>query len=342
ASSQGFIVGANGTINVGSLTVNTPTRDFIEGVISPDGTVNNAAANQLMSGVIPISPDGIISIAGRINANGGITLQGQRVSVYGGNVQLDGVDIDHRTKFQSTVNVGGISEGAALVSRGGKIEIVAAQDIRIGGRLDASASGSGKGGRINVSSGRDTLIGNTAVFRSDGAGASGAAGRMNIIAADTLTVLDGAAFSGVGSGQGDGGFLELSGRTARLGGLSFDLRSENGRHGTLLVDPYDLYIGGSAPVDAGGDYSHKSSISSNGVDVHLQADNSITIVSGGYIDTTSTSGSGDITLEAPIITVADGAWLTAEAIGGGSAGDVTLNARAADGGLLGTVIGSDA
>src|SRR5690606_26421333 len=69
ASSQGFIVGENGTINVGSLTVNTPTHDFLEGVISPDGTVNNAATNQLMGGIIPISPDGIISIAGRINAD---------------------------------------------------------------------------------------------------------------------------------------------------------------------------------------------------------------------------------------------------------------------------------
>lgn len=342
ASSQGFIVGANGTINVGSLTVNTPTHDFIEGVISPDGTVNNAAANQLMGGIIPISPDGVISIAGRINADGGITLQGQRVSIHGGSVQLDDVEINHRTKFQATVNVGGISEGAALVSRGGKIEIIAAQDVRIGGRLDASASGSGKGDRINVSSGRDIHVGEAAQLRSDGAGVSGSAGRIDVIAGATLTVLNGASFSGIGRGHGEGGFLELSGRTAHIGGLSFDLRSEEGRNGTLLIDPYDLYIGGSVPVGTSGDYSLMPSITSNGVDVYLQADNSITIVSGGHIDTMSASGSGDITLEAAIITIADGAWLTAEGVGGGAAGTVTLNARAGDGGLIGAIIGTDA
>jgi hypothetical protein len=341
SSSQGFIVGANGTINVGSLTVNTPTQEFLDTVIGSDGTVDNVAASQLMGGVIPISPDGVISIAGQINADGGITLQGHRVSLYGGGVQLDGVEMSHREKFQYSVNVGGMPEGAALVSRGGSIAIVADGDVRLGGVVEASAAKPGRGGRIRATAGRNIEIGGAAEIRASALG-QGAGGTIELIAGDTLVAQDGARFTAVGAGYGDGGFVELSGRTALIGGISFDLSSEFGRSGTLLIDPYDLYIGGAVPNGTTGDFSLTASVSSNGADVVLQADNSITLVGGGFIDTTSGSGdSGDITLEAAFITIADGAWLTAVGVGG-AAGDIKLDARANDGGVLGTVIGADA
>ncbi|WP_170314740.1 leukotoxin LktA family filamentous adhesin [Aquibium carbonis] len=341
SSSQGFIVGANGTINVGSLTVNTPTQEFLESVIGRDGTVNNVAASQLMGGVIPISPDGVISIAGQINAEGGITLQGHRVSLYGGGVQLDGVEMGHREKFNYSVNVGGMAEGAALVSRGGSIAIVAEGDARLGGRIDASAAKPGRGGKIKVTAGRNIELGGGLDVRANALG-DGDGGTIEFIAQDTLVAQSGARFTAVGAGHGDGGFVELSGKTALIGGIQFDLSSEFGRNGTLLIDPYDLYIGGSVPLGTTGDFSLMGSITSNGADVVLQADNSITVVGGGFIDTTSASGdSGDITLEAPFITIADGAWLTSEAVGG-AAGDILLDARAADSGILGAVIGANA
>ncbi len=341
SSSQGFIVGANGTINVGSLTVNTPTQEFLESVIGTDGTVNNVAASQLMGGVIPISPDGVISIAGQINADGGITLQGHRVSLYGGGVQLDGVEMGHRDKFNYSVNVGGMVEGAALVSRGGSIAIVAEGDVRLGGRIDASAAKPGRGGRIKVAAGRNIELGGAVDVRASAMG-DGAGGTIEFIAQDTLVARDGARFTAVGAGYGDGGFVELSGKTVLIGGIGFDLSSEFGRNGTLLIDPYDLYIGGAVPIGTTGDFSLMGSVTSNGANVLLQADNSITVVTGGFIDTTSAAGdSGDITLEAPFITIADGAWLTSEDVGG-AAGDIHLDARAGGGGILGAVIGANA
>jgi hypothetical protein len=341
SSSQGFIVGANGTINVGSLTVNTPTQEFLESVIGTDGTVNNVAARQLMGGVIPISPDGVISIAGQINADGGIKLQGHRVSLYGGGVQLDGVEMGHREKFNYSVNVGGMAEGAALVSRGGSIAIVADGDARIGGRIDASAAKSGRGGRVKVGAGRNIDIGEAADIRASALG-EGAGGTIEFIATDTLVAQEGARFTAVGAGYGDGGFVELSGKTVLIGGIGFDLSSEFGGNGLLLIDPYDLYVGGAVPIGTTGDFSLMGSVTSNGADVVLEAENSITVVTGGFIDTTNATGdSGDITLEAPFITIADGAWLTSEAVGG-AAGDIHLDARAGGGGILGAVIGANA
>ncbi len=155
SDSHGFVVGANGVINVGSLTVNTPTGAFLEGVIRPDGSINQLAATQLMNGNVPISPDGIIAIAGTINARGAITLQGHEVSLTGGSVSLDGSAIDQLTMFNSTVNSGGLVEGGALVAHGGTVSIVATGKARVGGRIDVSAQGSGKGGKISVTSAGD-------------------------------------------------------------------------------------------------------------------------------------------------------------------------------------------
>jgi hypothetical protein len=333
SDSHGFIVGANGTINVGTLTVNTPTSKFLDGVVRADGSVDDAAAGRLLRGAIPISSDGLISIAGTINAKGGVTLQGYDVDIVGGQVQLDDPVLRQRLLFDSTVNTAGSSEGGALVVRGGEVSIVATNRARIGGSVDVSASGGGKGGSISVRSGKDILVGGTARLKANG-DVEGVAGSIDILADDVLTVIDGAFFGARGAGTGAGGFVELSARLARIGTISVDLGSERGAAGTLLLDPYDLIIGG------GGD----NSITSNGANVALKADNSITVSSGFGIDTTSTIGNaGTITLEAPFITIADGAWLRAGASGSFLAGDIVLRSVAAPGLLsstAGIVIGT--
>src|SRR4051794_6696201 len=83
ADPHGFVVGASGTVNVGSLNVSTPTREFTDKLIGAQGQINNAAVSSLMNGSFPISPDGNIRILGRINAVDGVRLTGQNVSVGG-------------------------------------------------------------------------------------------------------------------------------------------------------------------------------------------------------------------------------------------------------------------
>jgi hypothetical protein len=328
SDSHGFVVGAEGVVNVGSLTVNTPTADFLEGVIAADGTINNLAATQLMSGNIPLSSDGVIAIAGRINAKGGITLQGHEVSLTGGGVTLDGAAIGQLDMFASTVNAEGLVQGGALVSNGGTISIVATDKARIGGTIDAGAKGSGKGGTIKLSA-DDIEIDGAARLTADGK-VEGGGGTIEVVAVDRLVVEDGAYFGAHGAGTGMGGFVELSGHTAIIGSIGIGLGSDQGAAGTLLFDPWDLYIGG-VPSGSGAsdDYSASPSIVSNGANVLLQADNSITVSSGGSINTTSATGNaGTITLESRLITIADNATLNAAATGSFLAGDITLTATA--------------
>lgn len=49
ADSHGFTVGATGTINVGSLNVSTPTREFTEKLIGAQGQINGAAVSSRKS-----------------------------------------------------------------------------------------------------------------------------------------------------------------------------------------------------------------------------------------------------------------------------------------------------
>ncbi|WP_322865055.1 leukotoxin LktA family filamentous adhesin [Aquicoccus sp. G2-2] len=327
SNSNGFIVGKSGKINVGSLTVNTPTQAFLDKVVRADGTVNNAVARQLMRGEIPMSPNGLISIAGQVNANGGITLQGHTVAINGITGPLTGKDLGQRTKFNATVNSIGMAEGGALIARGGQISIVAAGDAHVSGRVDASAESGGRGGKITVKSGGDTTVAATANLNADGAGADGAGGDIIFQAGHSLSVETGAQFSAHGAGAGAGGFVELSGKFATLGAAQLDLGSDTGPLGTLLIDPIDLVI----------DASQNSQLSAGG-NIIVQADNSILVASGGTLDSTNGGGAaGSISIEAPKITLANGSTVTA-----GTTGDVTLTALQRDGGTAEIIIGQGA
>ncbi|NRB17225.1 MAG: leukotoxin LktA family filamentous adhesin [Rhodobacteraceae bacterium] len=326
ASSNGFIVGKSGRVNVGSLTVNTPTQAFLDTIVRADGSINNAVALQLMRGEIPISANGVISIAGQVNAKGGITLQGHTVIINGRTGPLTADQISQRLKFNATVNSNGMLEGGALVSRGGQISIVAAGDARIGGYVDASAKTSGRGGTISVESGGDITVEEAASLTADGAGLDGAGGEITFMAGHSLTTQSGAQFSAHGAGAGDGGFIELSGKYAEIGAGRYDLGSDTGRSGALLFDPIDLVI------DAAG------SIASFGASITLQADKTITIASGGVLDSTNGAATaGSISIEAPKIMLSNGSVVTA-----GTTGDVTLTAMQTGGGIAEIIIGDGA
>src|SRR5262249_40391679 len=114
-----------------------------------------------------------------------------------------------------------------------------------------------------------------------------------------------------------------------------DLGSTAGRAGSLLLDPTDLVIGA---VDHGYP-SFSPNITTNGGSVNLLADNSITLASDGIIDTRSSSGSGSVSLTAPHIALLGGSQSLANAVGGGTAGDVTLTSVAPASGDASIVIG---
>ena len=74
---HGMVVGAQGQINVGSLTVATPTPAFMERLIGPGGVIDDAAVDQALRGEIPLSETGLITVKGSVKAARAVQLAGQ-------------------------------------------------------------------------------------------------------------------------------------------------------------------------------------------------------------------------------------------------------------------------
>ncbi|WP_342363801.1 leukotoxin LktA family filamentous adhesin [Terrarubrum flagellatum] len=228
SDSHGFTVGPQGVINTGSLTVNTPTREFLDRVISPNGVVNAEAAAQLRANDVPLSPDGTITIEGRINARRSVTLHGASVRV-DGRIAANAAPVDigerrraHRAAFEATVNTRGLTRGGAMVARrGGGIEIVAAGSVSLSGRLSANATHRRAAGVVTVRAGGRIDVASTA--RVSAKGRAPAAwittpglntadgGRISITSADAIAVAAGARFnaSAAKAAPGKGGEIRV-------------------------------------------------------------------------------------------------------------------------------------
>lgn len=77
----GVMVGSTGVINVGSLTLLTPTESFMDTFFISDGEPREDAVKAVLGleGSVPISASGLIKVQGKINAIGDITLSGGSV-----------------------------------------------------------------------------------------------------------------------------------------------------------------------------------------------------------------------------------------------------------------------
>ncbi len=401
ADSYGMIVGKSGTINVGALTVVTPSGATLNSLIDANGHVNTALASQVIAGNVPLSPDGSVLIKGKINAQNFVTITAHDVKI-AGSYEEAMRSATQRAQFEATVNSQGMREGGAIVAHNGSIEIVAAHDATIGGALTAGGS-AGHGGAVSIAAGHNATIRASARVTAATGGApasaavanAGAAaptisveaagtatiagllsavtavggspgeirvsasdisvaatarlaaigvgavdgGHISVTATDTTTVAAGASFAANATGSGDGGLIEISGQTDNVAAdISVALNAPQGKAGTLLFDPYDLYIGGgsdqggpntTADPTIGGAASTVASLYTDGASVVLDATNSIIV--NGAIDTRkyagdttapvagllsaahpSTGNSGSITLDAPTITIASGGALYAD------------------------------
>jgi len=153
ASPQGFVVGEGGVVNVGKLTVSTPTAAFMNQLIDAGGNISDAAVDRLLSGNAPQSPEGLITIRGKVNAPGGIALQGAQVTVDAGAHLVSG----DAAAAAIAVNLGDGAE-VEMVESGGAIHIVSKGDIDIAGSLRADGVGGGSSGGILVTAQNDVRL----------------------------------------------------------------------------------------------------------------------------------------------------------------------------------------
>ncbi|PIT02591.1 hypothetical protein TSA1_18875 [Bradyrhizobium nitroreducens] len=348
ADPKGFVVGRSGVVNVGSLNVSTPTREFTDSLIGAGGQINQSAVGNLMAGSFPVSPDGNIRIYGRVNAIDGVRLTGQNVFV-GGASQRDIANLDHAAKFAASVNSKGLRSASAITVSNGSIHIGAVNNARVNGRLTARSKTSTPS-NITVQAGNNIEIGKNA--RLNIASKTGDAGEIRLKAAQNLTVTGGARFN-ASAKTGNAGLVDFSANgVIDIGqGIKVNLAAPNGKAGTLLIDPTDLVVGDAAQGDTGVTLSNSSVAAainglSAGATYLIQADNSVTLAAHAVVDTRrldangySTGNANDIRIEARIIDIQNGAQILAQAVNAASthytSGNVTLAATASDSKLSG-------
>lgn len=330
---HGFVVGAGGVVNVGSLTVTTPTQRFVDDFFTAPGVPNEVSVDQLLAGSAPRNEAARIEILGRINAGEDVRLSAGAINV-AGSIYSGARFVGAAPDFTDVVNVNGLAGATNVVVREGRIEIVADGDVAVSGTMAAPGGSGVRGGDIAIRAGGDVELKDGALIAARGSGDASAGGTVNVWAGRDAVARSGALVDASAGSSGDGGAIEFSAhRTVELAGGEFRAEGAGGgRNGSVLIDPTDVVI--SANYYAGG------------ADYTIAADNSITVNTGIVVSTRNVAGgagtnqetaasvgdSGDLTLRAGRIVLENGSKLLAHADGGYAPGDVTLSATRNGGG----------
>jgi len=314
ANPHGFVVGAGGMVNVGSLTAITPTRSFMENFFDGPGQPNLSATSQLLSGSAPINSEALISIQGKINALTDITLAAGSISNYG--MLASGAVFDgYQADFSDIVNINDIEIGTAItVDVNGDIVISAQEDFLNSGTIITDGSDNLDAGNIDIYAGRDISLAGGSLVSAAGRGTDSGGGNINIWADNNASARAGAKIDARGGDvSGDGGFIEFSAKkVVDLENAHMSAAAADGDQGTVLIDPLELNIDQF----------------SGGGNLEFQADDSINVHENTTISSYQAGGAaGDISFTAPIIDIRSGAEILANADPGYDAGDIFITAE---------------
>ncbi|OSQ38199.1 filamentous hemagglutinin N-terminal domain-containing protein, partial [Thalassospira sp. MCCC 1A01428] len=314
---NGVAIGAQGQLNVGSLTIMAPSEEFSGAFFDAPGHANEGALQQLLAGKVPLSENGLITIDGSVRATRKAALIANGVQV-AGNVVV-GAQALNQIAFSDVVNVEGLDAGQeAVVDESGYIEIKGGlSGVDISGVLAANGADGQNAGTIDVRATGDISVRAGADISAHGVGADSSGGNITIFADQNASFETGAHIdiSG-GDVSGDGGFAEFSAlKSVALNGGTFAGGAVNGTAGTVLIDPENLTISSDLARNDGTNYV-------------FEADDTITLADDVTVSTkTVTSKSGNITLTARNIFLGDRSTL--DAGDGGEnhgAGDITIKA----------------
>ncbi len=327
ADPYGMVVGAQGAVNVGALTVTTPTAAFLDKVVSALGKVDAGAVTAIKAGDEPVSKDGLISIKGAINAKASVRLRGYQVASTG----TIEAKLAAKQLFDASVNTKGLKEGTDLVESADGIEIVAATDAEIGGSMSVDGAAGRNAGNIQVTAGHDIAIDAGTRLSASGHGVNSGGGGITVKATNNLVVGNGVQLSTHAGGTGDAGNVELSAdESIAVGQVTYDLSATAGKAGTVSFDPPDLTISG-LQITNGGNYC----VGDCATGTQQGPYGTVTLAAGANIDTVGMAGaaSGNIAITGQNIVVAG----TTVASGITTAGAI-LNAAASTGGKAGSII----
>lgn len=152
----GMAVGASGVLNVGSLSVITPTNDAYNNLKSEYTSNNFTNINNISSLLNKSSNVGNISIDGKILAREGVQLRGGQINVGANGAIVNGITstqafTDRATAatqaealFNNLVNTNGIKTASAFTKNGSNIQIKSSTGVDIAGKvINGAADASG-------------------------------------------------------------------------------------------------------------------------------------------------------------------------------------------------------
>ena len=331
ANPHGVVVGASGVVNVGALSVTTPTKPFMDGFIDGAGNPSAAATQQVLDGTAPINPNARIDIRGQVNARGDIRLRSAHIEIAGALDSLPAPAAGHA--LAAPLNTGGLQDATHMVERNGEIWILADGDASVTGSIRSDGADGFDAGGVTVRAGNDIAVSGDAVISARGNGSESDGGRVVVFAERDATLADRARVDVSGGDvSGDGGFAEFSAkRTVTIDGGSLQAGASDGRNGEALVDPLVLNIN-TPQLSGGGNQTFQADEQINIAPGTLISSRNIGSA-GDHANAASQGDSGDMRFEAPEINVAPGVQIFAHAINqngtGFAAGDILFKADGA-------------
>lgn len=250
ANTNGIVVGKDGVINAGHLTLTTPSREYTDGLFLPGGGFDDAALGKLLSGGEALNSLADISVHGRIDAEG-VAIRAGR------DIKVDGVIHSRFGRMTYAVDQPNSSGKKSArvqaatgmsVSSNGVVKLFAGRNAQIKGQVkaqrtrvnSASSSNSISGGDVYLYAAQDLTVEQQALIDVSGTG-DGDAGTALLFAGKNASLFEGALIT-ADAESGDAGFVEFSAdKSVDLSG-SVQASSNYGFNGTIFIDPEDLTI----------------------------------------------------------------------------------------------------
>ncbi|MGA4635416.1 leukotoxin LktA family filamentous adhesin [Pseudomonas solani] len=209
ADPHGLVVGAQGVVNVGSLTVTTPSAAQMQNLatIANRGSVaeTTAAVSDLTSGQYNGSSTGEVKVQGKVNTSGSINLFGASAIVASG-ASLQAGTSAAETVFVNTVNLQGVSVGTGLAQADGSVKIVGSNGVEVSGEV-AALMADDSGGKVQIAAGNNVDLKSGARIVTTGSAGKNA-GNV-IIEAPHINVANNAQVNASASGAGRAGNITL-------------------------------------------------------------------------------------------------------------------------------------
>lgn len=237
---NGIVFGPGAQIDVAGLvasTLNLSNADFLAGRMNfTDGAGAGSVVNQ---GAINAAGGPVYLVGSAVTNNGLITSPGGEVVLAAGNsVELvnpgtPNLRVEVSAAEHEARNLGSITAEA------GRIGIYAGL-IKQGGVLNAD-SAVAEGGRILLKSSKNTTLEAGSLTSARGVSKGGEI----VVLSDMLSgSVDASGSMDASASAGDGGFIETSAASVRIGDLTVDTRGgAGGKTGRFLIDPTDFTIG---------------------------------------------------------------------------------------------------